>query len=250
MARLRNLATPIGAVAALLLFYTVNPWIEPPDGIVDQLVTLAFWVLAIALIAILFQDRKDPGSEDVEIDGPAFSRYLFSNSRAGLLWLPIRLFIGFSWLESGWGKLSSPAWTSSGEALRAYWERVVVIPEQGRPPIAYEWYHHFIKYLLEGNSETWFSWLVMLGEVAVGVALIAGALTGVAAFFGAFMNMSFLLAGTASTNPIMFTLAIGLILAWKVAGYHGVDRFLLPMLGTPWRPGSIATRTPARAPAT
>ena len=52
-----------------------------------------------------------------------------------------------------------------------------------------------------------------------------------AAFFGAFMNMSFLLAGSASVNPVMFTLAIGLILAWKVAGYYGLDRYLLPMLG-------------------
>jgi thiosulfate dehydrogenase [quinone] large subunit len=49
------------------------------------------------------------------------------------------------------------------------------------------------------------------------------------------MNMSFLLAGSASTNPVMFTLAVGLMLAWRVAGYYGLDRYLLPMLGTPWR---------------
>ena len=42
------------------------------------------------------------------------------------------------------------------------------------------------------------------------------------------MNMSFLLAGSASTNPVLFTLAIGLILAWRVAGYYGLDRYLLP----------------------
>ena len=47
------------------------------------------------------------------------------------------------------------------------------------------------------------------------------------------MNMSFLLAGSASTNPVMFTLAVGVMLAWRVAGYYGVDRYLLPMLGTP-----------------
>ena len=61
------------------------------------------------------------------------------------------------------------------------------------------------------------------------------------------MNMSFLLAGSASTNPVMFTLAIGLMLAWKVAGYYGLDRYLLPLLGTPWRQhgaiaGAAATR--------
>ena len=44
------------------------------------------------------------------------------------------------------------------------------------------------------------------------------------------MNMSFLVAGSSSSNPVLFTLAIGLILAWKVAGYYGVDRYLLPML--------------------
>jgi thiosulfate dehydrogenase [quinone] large subunit len=52
------------------------------------------------------------------------------------------------------------------------------------------------------------------------------------------MNMSYLLAGTASTNPVMFALAVGLIMAWKVAGYYGVDRYLLPRLGTPWAPNS------------
>jgi thiosulfate dehydrogenase [quinone] large subunit len=59
------------------------------------------------------------------------------------------------------------------------------------------------------------------------------------------MNMSFLLAGSASSNPVLFTLAIGLMLAWKVAGYYGLDRFVLPMLGTPWHPGPVArTREP------
>ena len=76
--------------------------------------------------------------------------------------------------------------------------------------------------------------------MAVGLGLILGVLTGFAAFFGAMMNMSFLLAGSASTNPVLFTLAIGLILAWKVAGYYGVDRWLLPLLGTPWHPRVIA----------
>lgn len=241
MATLRNLATPIGAIDALLLFFLVNPWLEPPAGVVRQVVTVLFWALAIVLIVLLFQDRRSPGGTAVEIEGPAFTRFLFSNSRAGLLWLPIRLFIGFAWLESGLGKITNPEWTS-GAVLRAYWERAVVIPEQGRPPISFEWYRGFINTLLDGNTETWFSWVVVLGELAVGVALVVGLLTGVAAFFGALMNMSFLLAGSASTNPVLFTLAIALILAWRVAGYYGVDRYLLPRLGTPWQPGVLPTR--------
>ena len=55
------------------------------------------------------------------------------------------------------------------------------------------------------------------------------------AFFGTVLNLNFLLAGTVSTNPVLFALATLLVLAWKVAGYWGLDRFLLPRLGVPWK---------------
>ena len=242
MSILRGMAIPIGAVATVLLFILFNPWLVVEEGPLRQILTISFWLSFIVLLVALFEDRKNPEAKDVEIEGPAFTRFLFGNSRAGLFWLPIRLFVGFSWLESGWHKLTDPEWTQGGVALRSYWERAAAIPEQGRPPITYEWYRDFINMLLVNDSETWFAWVVVLGEIAIGVALILGILTGIAAFFGAFMNMSFLLAGSASTNPVMFTLAVGLMLAWKVAGYYGVDRYLLPRLGTPWRPGALFMR--------
>jgi thiosulfate dehydrogenase [quinone] large subunit len=245
MSMLRGLAVPIGIVAAVLLFILVNPWLVLEEGSIRQVVTVAFWLSFILLLIALFEDRRSAASDEVEIEGPAFARFLFNNSRAGLFWLPIRVFVGFSWLESGWGKLSDPenAWLGGGSALRAYWERAADIPEQGRPPITFEWYRDFINLLLENNAEGWFSYLIVFGELAVGLGLLLGALTGVAAFFGAFMNMSFLLAGSASSNPVMFTLAVGLMLAWKVAGYYGLDRYLLPRLGTPWRPGVVLDRS-------
>ena len=63
------------------------------------------------------------------------------------------------------------------------------------------------------------------------------------------MNMSFLLAGSASTNPVLFTMAIGIILAWKVAGWYGLDRYLLPALGAPWRRGPALGGQPVTSPA-
>jgi thiosulfate dehydrogenase [quinone] large subunit len=59
------------------------------------------------------------------------------------------------------------------------------------------------------------------------------------------MNMAFLLAGTTSTNPILVILGVLMILAWKNAGYVGLDYFLLPMLGTPWKQKA---RTPSVEP--
>jgi len=241
VAMLRGLAVPIGVIAAVLLVLLFNPWVVI-EGDIRIVLTVAFWVVFVVLLVALFEDRKVPQADEVEVEGPAFVRFLFHNTRAGLFWLPIRLFVGFAWLEAGWHKFTDPEWMQGGAALRAYWERAAAIPEQGRPPITYEWYRDFIQMLLNGGHESWFAYVVTFGELAIGLGLLVGALTGIAAFFGATMNMSFLLAGSASTNPIMFALAVGLMLAWRVAGYYGVDRYLLPALGAPWRPGTVFRR--------
>ena len=243
----RSVATAIGVVATVLLVWMVNPWVEVPESL-SQIVTIAFWVLAIALVVVLYLDaRKDPASDQVEIEGPGFVRFLFGNSRAGLFWLPIRLFLGFAWMDAGWHKITGTGWLDGGAALQGYWTNAVAIPEEGKPAITYDWYRTFIETLLNNEAYTWFAPLIAWGELAVGIALILGILSGFAAFFGAFMNMSFLLAGSASTNPVMFTLAVGVMLAWRVAGYYGVDRYLLPMLGTPWRKRP-AEETPSAPP--
>jgi thiosulfate dehydrogenase (quinone) large subunit len=247
-ARYRNLVTPLAVIAAVVLFYMVNPWFFPAAGSTERTVaTVAFWVLAIVVLFLMFEDRKAPSSQVVEVEGPAFARYLFGNSRAGLLWLPIRIFVGFEWLEAGWHKLTGPGWVDGGASLLGFWQGAVKVPETGRPPITFEWYRGFLQFLIDNHAQGWFAWLITLGEIAVGVALLVGALTGIAAFFGATMNMSFLLAGSASTNPIMFAFAVGLMLAWKVAGYYGVDRYLLPRLGVPWHARVEGGRTSATA---
>ena len=246
MSGTRSIATGIGVVATVLLVWMVNPWFAVPEGL-STIVTVAFWALAVALVIVLYLDaRQDPGSDQVEIEGPGFVRFLFGNSRAGLFWLPIRLFLGFAWLDAGWHKVTGGGWMDGGSSLQAYWTNAVAIPDEGRPPITYEWYRTFIETLLNNDAYTWFAPLIAIGEVAVGIALLVGALTGFAAFFGSFMNMSFMLAGSASTNPSMFTLAVGVMIAWRVAGYYGVDRWLLPMLGTPWRkrPAEGSSTTP------
>lgn len=242
MSQLRQVGLVIAVVATLLLFWMVNPWIAVPDPLA-RIVPVAFWILSIALVAVLTIDaRRDPESEQVEIEGPAFARFLFGNSRAGLVWLPIRIFLGFSWLEAGWHKVSGTGWLDGGTALAGYWKGAVAV-ENGKGQITYDWYRSFLQFLLDGHHETWFAPLVAYGEVLVGIGLILGVLTGIAAFFGALMNISYILAGSTSTNPVMFTLAIGVILAWKVAGYYGLDRWLLPRLGTPWRRGVFVSRS-------
>jgi len=247
MSMLRRSVTAMGILAGAIVLYLTAPWesfglaaIEPSET-VFTILSVVFWALFVVMLYALFQDRKTPHATVVEVEGPAFTRYLFSNSQAGLLWLPVRLFVGFAWLEAGIhklfpaGKAIGAGWLDGGASLAGYWKGAAAIPETGRPPISFEWYRDFINFLLANDAQTWFGWIIVFGEIAVGLGLIFGMLTGIAAFFGAMMNMSFLLAGSASTNPVLFALAIGLILAWRVAGFYGIDRWLLPRLGVPWR---------------
>jgi thiosulfate dehydrogenase [quinone] large subunit len=168
------------------------------------------------------------------IEEPHFVKLLLNDPRAGWLWLVLRVWLGWQWFEASQHKISDPAWTKTGDAIKGYWTGAVAIPETGRPAISFDWYRGFLQFLLDHNAHTWFAPLIAYGELLVGVALILGALTGIAAAAGALMNWNFMMAGSASSNPLLLMIAIGLILAWKVAGYIGVDYFLLPMLGTPW----------------
>lgn len=157
------------------------------------------------------------------IQGPSLFQQLFTDRRAAWLWLPLRIWLGYQWIEAGAHKIGEPAWTQTGLALKGYWTNAVSIPESGNPPIAFDWYRSFIQTMLDANVYTWFAKLVAYGELLVGIALIIGAFVGVAAFFGAAMNWNYMMAGSASTNPLLFVLALALLLAWRVAGYVGVD---------------------------
>jgi len=159
---------------------------------------------------------------------------LFSSTRLGWLWLIVRVYVGWQWLSSGWSKFNNPAWIDNGEALKGFWTKALIIPEGGKSAIAYDWYRDFIQLMLDQSWYTWFAKVILFGELAIGLALILGAFVGIAAFGGALMNWNFIMAGSASTNAVLFTLAVLLMLAWKVAGWYGLDRFLLPLIGTPW----------------
>ncbi|OGO49443.1 MAG: hypothetical protein A2148_08165 [Chloroflexi bacterium RBG_16_68_14] len=179
-----------------------------------------------------------------ELHDPPWFRRVFSDTRMAPLWTVARVYLGYQWLLAGWHKLwGEDRWVNvpgpDGLGLRGFWERAIAIPQEGRPPIVYDWYRDFVQYMVNHEWYTWFAWVIALGEVLAGIGLIVGAFTGLAALGGALMNFNFMLAGTASTNPVLFVIAILILFGWKVAGWIGVDRWLLPALGTPWEPGGV-----------
>jgi len=162
---------------------------------------------------------------------PWVSRLVFGDLRIAPVWLLLRVWLGWQWLESGWEKINNPAWMQTGAAVKGFWERAIVVPETGRAPVAYDWHRAFLQVMLEGGHYTWFAKLVVIGELAVGIALILGLLIGIAAFAGVFMNWHFVMAGAASTNAMLALVGVLLVLAWRTAGWWGLDRWILPLLG-------------------
>lgn len=173
------------------------------------------------------------------IPEPPVSKFFFANTATALFWLVVRVYVGWQWVEAGWEKVINPTWfgPTAGGAIKGFLMGTLA-KTAGEHPSVQGWYGAFIKGFVLPNAFV-FSNVVAVGELLVGLALIVGLFTGIAAFFGSFMNMNYLLAGTVSTNPILFFLQLFLILAWRVAGWWGLDRFVLPMLGTPWFPGDL-----------
>ena len=172
--------------------------------------------------------------ETVQVSDPPFAQRLFGDRRLAWIWILPRIYLGYLWFDASQHKIVDPKWVETGEALKGFW--LGVVKTEPKPVIYFDWYRQFIQFMLDTQSYTWFAKLVAYGELMIGILLILGAFTGIAAFFGGFMNWNFMMAGSASTNPLLFALAVLIILAWKTAGYWGLDRWLLPALGTPWKP--------------
>jgi thiosulfate dehydrogenase [quinone] large subunit len=153
-----------------------------------------------------------------QIPEPNIARFLFADTRMAPVWLIVRVYLGVLWLLSGWEKLMSPAWVGNeaGAAVTGFAQGALQ-QTTGEHPQVTGWYARFLESVVIPNT-TLFSYLVTLGEILVGLGLIFGLFTGIAAFFGGFMNASFLFAGTAGANPLMVILATWLVLAWRVAG--------------------------------
>ena len=156
----------------------------------------------------------------------------FSNPKLSWLWLLIRIYVGWAWLTAGWEKIIDPVWVGAkaGVAVSGFLAGSLAKTTGAHPQVA-SWYADFIKTVALPNSAI-FSYLVSYGELFVGIGLILGAFTGIAAFFGAFMNMNYLYAGTVSTNPTLLILQIFIMLAGKTAGGIGLDRFLSPWIAS------------------
>ncbi|MEN2767158.1 DoxX family protein [Ornithinibacillus xuwenensis] len=141
---------------------------------------------------------------------------------AGILAI-IRIYIGYAWVTAGIGKLTGGGFDASGFIQGA------IASAGGEHPAVQGWWAAFLEAVALPNANL-FSFMVMWGEILVGIALILGIFTNFAALMGVTMNFAFLFSGTVSTNAQMVLLTVFLIVAGFNAGRYGLDRWVMPFL--------------------
>lgn len=175
---------------------------------------------------------------------PALARFIFSDPRLAVFWLVVRVYVGWQWLEAGWGKLTGeePGWfgATAGKGISGFVANAITNSTGPKATVqpAYAW---FLQQAVQPYAAAW-SYAITIGEILVGIGLILGLFAGIAAFFGGLMNVDYLFAGslgTGAVNAPLFVLATGLVLAWRVAGYLGLDFFALPLVGVPGHAGKL-----------
>ncbi|MCM3703039.1 DoxX family protein [Paenibacillus macerans] len=146
--------------------------------------------------------------------------WLRGSVSASWLLLLIRLYVGYQWLTSGWGKVT-------GGFDAAGFLNGAIEKSTGEHPAVQGWWAAFLEHFALPNVGL-FNVLIPYGEMLVGIGLILGTFTWAAAFFGMVMNFAFLFSGTVSTNPLLLLLEIFIVVAGANAGRIGLDRYILP----------------------
>ncbi|HVB25068.1 MAG TPA: hypothetical protein VNG51_24240 [Ktedonobacteraceae bacterium] len=203
-----------------------------------EIALLILFLLALIRAFVQFARERstlEASSSTERFPEPAISKFFLGSEGSSALWFVVRMYVGGEWLLAGWEKITSPVWGASGKALAGF-AAGALAKSSGANPAVQGWYAWFLQHVVLSNAGL-FSFLVTWGEFAVGLGILLGILTGIAAGFGVLMNLNYLLAGTVSVNPILGMLGLFLCFSWRVCGWIGFDRWLLPALGLPWKPG-------------
>jgi thiosulfate dehydrogenase [quinone] large subunit len=138
-------------------------------------------------------------------------------SEAAIL-LPLRLFIGIGWIRAGLEKLIDPGWPA-GFALAQFFHE-----QMASGTVVFPFYQHLLRDVFVPHA-LGLSWLIMIGQLLTGIAIMTGTFTNLALMAGLFMNLNFILAGR--VTPSAFYIVIQIVLLVGNAGYVlGVDQFL------------------------
>ena len=183
-----------------------------------------------------------PTDHQNRIPEPNITRFLFADTRTAPVWLILRLWLGYEWLKAALGKWTEGGWVGEGAggAVKGFAQGAMAQHRRRAPPG-----HGVVASFLEnvvGAQRTAFSYLVILGETLVGIALVLG-LHRHSRLLRVFDERQLPVCRDGGGQPARRPLVAirpfwpG---GWPAGG--GLDRRILPATGVPGAPGSLFGR--------
>ena len=126
--------------------------------------------------------------------------------KEGSYLVPVRVFIGVGWLRAFAEKAVEPSW-HDGASLSAFLTRQLDAGMVVFPP-----YQMLVSDVFLTHAML-LGWIVMLGQLLAGVAIMSGTLTSAALLGGIFMNLNFLLSGVPDPSAFYIIIQMVLLLA-------------------------------------
>jgi thiosulfate dehydrogenase (quinone) large subunit len=124
--------------------------------------------------------------------------------------LPLRLFIGIGWMRASAEKLLNPEWRTGSE-LTSFLNAHVA-----QDTAAFPFYNALVTHAFLPQAAL-LSWVILIGQLLVGIAILTGTLTNLALLAGLFMNLNFVLIG--EPNPSAFYIVIQAALLISHTGF-------------------------------
>ncbi|HEX2925947.1 MAG TPA: NAD(P)/FAD-dependent oxidoreductase [Ruminiclostridium sp.] len=170
----------------------------------------------------------------------SFLEYHYTRRSATIWLIPLRLFLGYTWLLEGYNKIlegwliapmlaGAPVDGASGASIAESGEKVFRIVSNNTP----EWYAWIANRLVIPNALT-FQILIVLSEVGLGLAFLSGTFTFLAGLAAIALNINFLLStGLYETSWWLIPAEIAML--GGAGRVFGVDSYLMPALMKLWR---------------
>ena len=142
---------------------------------------------------------------------------LKSSKLAAPVWTAMRVWLGVMWIQAGsaklWGAEAAGFIHNNGAGVAGF-------ATHGTP--AYSWWGSFLHSFVVPNAGA-IGVLVAVGEFAIGVALVAGLFTRIAALGSLALLFTYVMSGTASVCAFYAAIAIVILVMWRTASWIGAD---------------------------
>ena len=136
---------------------------------------------------------------------------------AALVWTAMRVWLGVMWIQAGsakiWGAEAAGFLHNNGAGVAGF-------AAHGTP--AYSWWGSFLHGFVVPNAGA-LGVLIAVAEFSIGVALVAGLFTRVAALGSLALLFTYVMSGTASVCAFYALFAIVILVMWRTSSWIGID---------------------------